>query len=233
LTAALLNAAMIRERVFVEVERLRTVVDPLLRGEGSNRFTWVDEELWVDRSRCLVLDAGKARTFGCYDSDRVPNERESEIEYRGCRFSSADAWRMVDLLACFALGRSFRKQVYVDDFVTFTVLQPRVNPAFGPLFWLALDAELDWTARAAERTLSTMIGPMAYDLSRYPASLSEAPSVRDAQLDFVQKYVEPGLASKWKYASDAEWAEHCDELLYANKAPYLFALVEQAVQRES
>lgn len=75
-----------------------------------------------------------------------------------------------------------------------------------------------------------VIGPMAYDMARYPSSMSERTQVRDAQLEFVQQYLEPELASKWRYATDGEWAKHCDDLLYENKAPYVFTFVLQRVQ---
>jgi hypothetical protein len=107
--------------------------------------------------------------------------------------------------------------------VSLTILQPHVNPAFGPLFWLGLEWDID-TSKAAEPDLGEALGAMAYDMLDYPASRAEAAKVRDAQVQLVHEHFEPELhEGKWRYADEAAWTAHCDALFQEHKAFNVFA----------
>jgi hypothetical protein len=227
-----LSPAAIRERVFVEVERLRNVVQNALTPGQSNVFSWMEAEFWVDRSRCLAL--GKPMVVDelkCENTDRVPDSLEHLLKFCSPRHATNDAWQHVRLLKAFIRGSGPERKRYdlSGDFLNFAVIQPLVNPAFASLFWLGLNRELD-RARAASRFLGDGIGAMAFDMATYPASRSEAPQVRDAQVQFVAEYVDGSLPEgKWRYANDEDWARYCAELLGDNKAEWVFARVANAL----
>jgi hypothetical protein len=229
----MLSSSAIRERVFVEVERLRDVVRETLSPGASNIFTWLESELWVDRSRLLVL----GRTFvaerlKCADSDRVPDNLEDELQFFSPRHAMNDAWQHVRLLKAFIRG-SGRERTHFGlcgDFVNYAVVQPLVNPAFASLFWLALDRELN-RDRGPSLDLGRGLGALAFDMASYPTSKSESSKVRDAQVQFVHEYLDTNLAEgKWRHASDEEWASYCAQLLHTNKAEYVFTKVANALQ---
>lgn len=231
----MLSIPTIRERVLVEFDRMRAEIVPLLQPGTGNRFRWLESDLWLDRSRYLIVELTKAEELGFADKERVPDGLEEEVEYRGCRYCSRGSWDVVQFLRTLVLGRGpeLRSGGECAILLNYAVMQPLVNPAFGPLFWIGLHVDLD-NRRAAEPDLGLALGAMAYDLARYPASKNEAGDVREAQLQYVKTYVEPDLDDgKWRRASDQDWAAHCQELWYVDKSHNLFALVENAIQRDS
>jgi hypothetical protein len=230
----MLTTDSVREQILGETDRIRHAIAAILRGEAPNRFRWLESELWVDRSRLMVLEVALPEKLGCIDSDRVPDGFEEQLEYRGCRYCSQSAWDMVTYFATIVLGRGpdLRCGPTCASFLNYTVTQPLVNPALEPLFWLDLHAELD-NRRAAERNLRYQLGPMAYDLSRFPHSMSEAPAVREAQVAFVKGYFEPELTEDvWRAATDEEWAAYCRRVWSIDRAHNLFAMVQNKVESE-
>ena len=73
---------------------------------------------------------------------------------------------------------------------------------------------------------------MAYEMASYPASKREASKVRDAQIEFVARHLEPALPEgKWRHADHQAWASTATSFWYADQGTNLFALVESAVHR--
>src|SRR5688572_11704092 len=128
----MLSSAAIRERVFVEIDRLRTVVENALRPGASNKFTWLESELWLDRSRLLVLGVPVVERLKCSDADRVPDELEDKLKFYSPRRAGNDAWTHVRLLKAFVRGTGDERHQFdvCGDFVNYAVVQPLVNPAF-------------------------------------------------------------------------------------------------------
>ena len=85
------------------------------------------------------------------------------------------------------------------------------------MFWFGLRWQL--RPNVSTPTLGDAIGGLAFDLSRFPASRSDAPRVRKAQVTFMQKHVDPRLdAAAWVAARDKDWAAHCAELTHTHRA---------------
>lgn len=171
----------VQRLLLAETDRARSIIASILRGDLPVQFRWLESELWIDRARMLVLEVGEATS-------------ELRDQFRGCRRCSDSAWDMVEFLKAIVLGRGRELRSGADCaiFLNYTVMQPLVNPAFGPL---DLHVELD-NRRAAELNLGVQLGPMAFDLSRYPESRSEASAVREAQVRFVKTYFEPQLDAR-------------------------------------
>ncbi len=226
----MLSPATIRERVFVEIERLRPTVEAALTPDGSNEFSWLECELWVERSRWLVLEQGFARDKVHATGDRVPDQYQEDLQFWSSRHHFVSSWDLVELLAAFIRGDGAERRHggKCSTFINYAIVQPLVNPAFGSLFWLAVDEDLD-RMHAAAPDLGEAVGAMAYDMSWYPESRCEATQVRGAQIEFVKKKLEPDLHSKWLYADEEAWAAHCAELWQANNGANLFPLILETV----
>lgn len=228
----MLSPAAVRERVFVEIERLRPVVEAALARGGSNRFSWLDCELWIDRTRWIVLDEKWAREKLNATADRVPDEHQDRLRLWSSRDCGTDSWNLVELLAAFIRGNGSQRGHggLCSIFINYAVVQPLVNPAFRSLFWLALNEDLD-RRHSPAADLGAVVGAMAYDMSLYPASKSEAPQVRAAQVEFVKAKLDRELPDgKWRHAEEDAWAKHCADLWHADKGENLFGLVLEQVQ---
>jgi hypothetical protein len=190
-----------------------------------NRFGWLDEELWIDRQRWLVLALTTAKRIGCADADTVPAALYEEIEMSGCRHSSTLPSRIAELVAAFVAGSGAdrRNGPLIAEFMNHAVIQPLVNPAYASLFWLELGWELH-PRNQMSTTLGTSVGPMAIDLALYPASKSEAPQVRTTQIAWVRERFP--LDGDWQSANDEAWAKRCAEILRDHEPKLLFQEIQ-------
>lgn len=229
----MLTAAGIRERVFVEIEQLRSVVRVALAPGASNQFEWLGARLWLDRARLLAIDYDYVRDhYRCETADRVPDEHEADLDFWSPQGASYDSWALVELLRSIALSESETGHGGMQaNFVTLAVLQPLANPAFDSLFWLATNEDLD-NRRAAAHNLGEVVGAMAYDMVHFPDSKRDAERVRAAQVEFVKQNLDPALQDgTWRHAQEPAWVAHCADLWLANRGVNLFTQVENAVHR--
>ena len=88
------------------------------------------------------------------------------------------------------------------------VMQPEVNPAFGPLFWLLLAQELGPTETPSGNLVKAM-GPMMYQLRYYPTLVPPAESVRSAQVSFLEELSPGSTDGGCAEFSDEDWSERC------------------------
>jgi hypothetical protein len=205
----------LRERVLVEVAELRQQY--LEARQSGTRLRWLGVEYWIDHERWLVLSVGVAKYIGVLDLATVPDEKYELIELRGCRKTTATVSEVIRLLAAFVLGPDVQPTGAGANFINFVVVQPLLNPAFEALFWFALARQLE--PNRTEPTLGDALGDLAIDLSRYPASRSEAPGIRKAQVQWVKRELEPDLdVIVWTQATDQAWAAHCNELMHAHRS---------------
>ena len=200
----------VRERILVEVDSLRQRY--VAARDADGRFVWCGDEYWIDKIRWLVLPMATAQRIGVDTLTTVPDSQYDEIELKGCRKCTASVFDMVRMLGALVAGREPTR--HAGDFINYAVVQPLLNPAFASLFWFGLS----WQLRPEQdaKNLGDAIGGMAFDLSTYPASRSEAADVRKAQVELLRKrFVRDLDAQQWLAASDKEWADHCTELMHA------------------
>jgi hypothetical protein len=191
-----------RKLVLAEVKNAENVVRNALASVHAAQFVWHGSRLWIDPVRCLVLDETISRED--VDIARLSN--------RSCRRSAHSAREFVNLLAE-AIVFPDRKLApnTSAEFLTYAIAQGIVNPAFRSLFWLGLDVLL--RRETSDRKLDSVLGAMAYDLSHYPESRSEAGQIRDAQINFVRDRLGLEIEGNWRHATDEAWSERCDRIL--------------------
>lgn len=184
-------------------------VDP-----ASNRFIWREQVFRVDRGRgfiVLCLRDPDAPFLELEEDDFDIYAGECQLEDIG---ELSRVW--ASILGGFKSCSVW--QIALAKFFNLAVVQPRVNPAFGPLFWLFLADDSgpgpnwDWSSNLFDR-----VGPMIYRLSEYPTLVPSPAEVRQAQIDFLET-AWPGSTNAANLSqSDADWAAHCEALLVQNQ----------------
>jgi hypothetical protein len=227
----------IRERILVEVDRLSEAYDQAI-ASGSHRLEWLTSEQWIDPRRMIVIPDSVARELGASAPEQISSIRDDQLELRGGRRSIISPDQLCRLLAFYVIGIPYieMSQAFanfmIPDFINYTVVQPRVNPAFAPLFWIAGARDFS-QFHVQSRDLGDSVGAMAYDMVAYPdsLSLSERASVRTAQIEFVRAgHVNLGNTD-WQRASDQEWAEFCWRAFHRFKAADLFFAIQTKARR--
>jgi len=201
----------IRNAILEAVTRARRDFDEALARDG--RLSWNGVELWIDRTRLLVAPDTLARGHGCSDPGDLPQHLRNIPVVASARTSYGDAAELVDDMARTVGGGDMPDPLAsaAAEFITYCVIQPLVNPAFGPLFWLALERDL------GSGRLGDIVGALAYDMRQLPETRgADRPRIRAAQIELAEQF-DPQLERlRWTAASDAEWAAYCDALLRQN-----------------
>jgi hypothetical protein len=96
------------------------------------------------------------------------------------------------------------------------VAQPSVNPAFEPLFWLALAD--DCGPSGYRENLYELAGPMTYQMMAYPERTPNPSEVRGAQIAFLEELFPGTTDPACEQLSDTQWAERCDQELRRHQA---------------
>lgn len=219
---------VVRDAIFAAVARGRHELDEAMHRD--RKLSWNGVELWIDRMRWLVVPDTLARGHGCTDPDDLPQHAQSISIVTSARTSYGDVDGLVDDMARTVGGGDMPDPPAsaAAEFITYCVIQPLVNPAFGPLFWLALERDLD------SRSLGDVVGALAYDMRQLPeARGADRPRVRAAQIALAERF-DPQLdRARWTAATDAEWVAYCDTVLrQSGFAGGLFARVQRRVQQE-
>jgi hypothetical protein len=186
---------------------------------GPRTFTWCGDELWVDRARWIVFPVDEVARVGAVDADTLPTDtRRGErllAMYGGARRDEA-SHRVLRTLTEIAVGARFHTHgPSLVHLVNALCVQPLVNPAFESLYWLALANDAD--ALAPSGDLYRVLGPMMFDMSRWPASRADAPAVRQAQIQVASELAVIDVAGAAE-ASDETWAATCAEALGTRRA---------------
>jgi hypothetical protein len=182
----------------------------------SNVLKWYDQEFWVDRVRWLVvpmLDVGAA-TVGntLHDDGEGGDITETLAMYGG---SSRMNWshELLRLLGTMLAGTTERRiwSMTGAHLINLAVVQPLVNPAFGPLFWLALAED----APGPADNLYTDLAPMMFDMSVYPTHEPSPQAVRRAQGEFLLRLTSGLAGGDAEQRSADDWLRICTWQLYA------------------
>jgi len=215
-----LDPVQTRKRIRDCLDEARQEVITSLKGTVPSTFRWMSRAFWLDRTRLLVLpnESANARGFGGLDA--IPASQEEDIEISGPRHSTTGAWDVVKVMASMISPGPDRPILVTAacDLIELAVIQPMVNPAFESIFWLALYREIN-PRGGKGRELGAAMGPLAFDMSGYPASRAEAGTIRAAQVAFIDAHLENISGDRledrerWLVASDEAWADRCADVV--------------------
>jgi hypothetical protein len=208
-----------RRRIGDEIARGRAAFQAALDPAAPPTFPWCGAELWVDRARWIAFPAHEVARAGAIDVDTLPADtRRGErllAMYGGARRDEA-SHRVLRTLTEIAVGARFHAHgPSLVHLVNALAIQPLVNPAFEPLYWLVLASDAD--ALAPSGDLYRVLDPMMFDMSQWPASRADAPAVRQAQIRVVSELAAVDVAGAAE-ASDEGWAATCAEALASRHA---------------
>jgi len=182
----------------------------------SNVLTWYGQQFWVDRMRWLVIPMRAfntpptGATLG-YDGDGGENNENLEVFGGASRLLTSDQFLSVlgDMLA----GGPIKPPWTLTGahLLNLAVVQPLVNPSFGPLFWLALAED----APSPADNLYTDLAPMMFDMSVYPTRLPSPQDVRRAQGEFLLRLTSGLVGGDAEQRSEDDWLRICTWSLYA------------------
>jgi hypothetical protein len=199
------------EAVLADLTVAKEGFERALQPGQPNVFVWHGEVFWVDRVRGFIApgdrDARPPDTFS-------PDDDELDI-YAG-EYQRGDTGSLSRMWAHLLSGSTARTVWEIDaaKFLNLAVAQPRINPAFGPLFWIFLAEDMGpgpvWDH---SENLFTRVRPMIYRLSDYPALTPSPEEVRSAQIGFLEGMFPGTTDASCQQLSDVEWAARCEEQL--------------------
>lgn len=206
------DSAEVRRVLGAEVGRMRALFSASVRPGAGNTFEWGGHRRWVDQERWLVLDARHADSYPGATTLPVGADTESALEFYGgesrCLFGD-DA---IDVLSWLVSDTLAPNGWWPSTLQLFNLLavQPLVNPACAPLFWVALNQVM---FNDASGDVMAILRPLTYDMATYPASRGAAPQLRAAQADFFRaQEAEP--PPDWASLDDLAWAQACKHLVW-------------------
>jgi hypothetical protein len=204
-----------RQRLGALLDAAREVFLRTMRSD-SNVLTWYDRKFWVDRVRWLVLplfEVEAAPADQTLDDDGEGGAINEKLAVYGgaSRVNSSD--ELTRVLGSMLAGTTERHSWTVTgaDLLNLAVVQPLVNPAFGPLFWLALAEDLPGPAD----NLYTALTPMMFDMSVYPTRVPGPREVRRAQGQFLLELTAGLVGGDAEQRAAEDWLRICTWQLYA------------------
>lgn len=179
--------------------------------EGApNSFLWHGSVFRVDRARGFVFPGDPGCLAGLVEPD------EDDIDIYAGEYQLEDIGQLSSSWAS-VLGGFDRRALWENPLAKFfnlAVVQPRVNPAFGPLFWLFLADDSgpgplwDWSENMFHR-----ISPMIFQLSECPALVPSPPEVRTAQIAFLEAGWPGSTDATCADLPEADWTRLCKAML--------------------
>lgn len=182
----------------------------------SNVLAWYDEKFWVDRVRWLVvpmLDVGTAAVGHTLQDDGEGGEVNETLAVYGGSSRMISSYQLLRVLGTMLAGTTERDiwALTGAHLLNLAVVQPLVNPPFGPLFWLALAED----APGPADNLYTDLAPMMFDMSVYPAREPSPQVVRRAQGEFLLRLTSGLVGGDAEQRSADDWLRICTWQLYA------------------
>jgi hypothetical protein len=201
----------LRETLLADLTLAEQGLQRALQPDYPNAFTWHGETFWADRIRHFIAPG---------DRDRRPPDTfspdDDELDIYAGEYQRADSGSFLRMWARLISGSTVRSAWEMDGakFLNLAVAQPRINPAFGPLFWLFLANDMGagpiWDHA---ENLYKHVGPMIYRLSEYPVLTPSPDEVRSAQIAFLEGMLPGTTDASCQRLSDEEWAARCKEQL--------------------
>jgi hypothetical protein len=210
----------LRETILSDLLSAKAGFERALQPESPNVFTWHGEEFWVDRVRRFVIPgacASRVKEDAWTSKDTLPaNDFEaSELLDIYCgEYQLEDSGSIERMWARLIGGVASRHAWAMEGakVINLAVAQLSINPAFGPLFWLALADDLGPIGDHRDN-LFKLVLPMIYLQIHYPQRVPSPEEVRRAQIDFLERVFPGSTDGGCEQLSDGDWAAHCDEQL--------------------
>lgn len=182
----------------------------------SNVLTWYGERFWVDRVRWLVvpmLAFDRPPSGFTLVEDGDGGETSENLEVYGGTSRMLTSYQLLSVLGAMLSGGVMRPPWVMTgaDLLNLVVVQPLVNPPFGPLFWLALAED----APGPADNLYTDLAPMMFDMSVYPTRVPSPQEVRRAQGEFLLRLTSGLVGGDAEQCSPEGWLRSCTWELYA------------------
>jgi hypothetical protein len=182
----------------------------------SNVLTWYGEKFWVDRVRGLVLprfDLVTPPTGYTLEDDGEGGEVNEKLAMYGGSSRMGFSDEITRVLGAMLAGTTQRHSWDMTGahLLNLAVVQPLVNPPFGPLFWLALAEDIPGPAD----NLYTTLGPMMFDMSVYPTRMPSPQEVRRAQGQFLLDLTSGLVGGDAEQRAAEDWLRICTWQLYA------------------
>lgn len=212
----------LRTAVLAELAEARAGFERALDPDQSNVFIWHGEEFWVDRVRCFVIpgpSAGRVEDSAWRRKDTLPRDDYEAGElldvYAG-EYQLEDTGELLRMLARVIAGVTGRVLCHLAaaKLINLAIAQPKINPAFGPLFWLFLADDMGaGPVEDYSKNLFVGLGSMIYLQIDYPELTPPPGEVRRAQIDFLERMLPGTTDASCQQLSDAEWAARCEDQL--------------------
>ena len=201
----------VRRIILAEIERMQALFAASVRPGAANTFEWWGQRHWVDQERWLVVRASDAKRYPGATTLPLSADTEDTLEVYGGesrQLFGDDAISVFSWLISDTLEKNCWWPTTTHLFNLLAV-QPLVNPACAPLFWVALNHVM---FHNASDDVMAILRPLTFDMSSYPASRSAARQVRAAQAEFFRaQAAQP--PPDWASLDDPAWAEACSELV--------------------
>ncbi len=216
------DTATTRRIILEELHRARELVLTHVRPGAANTFEWLGTTMWLDQRRWIACAPHVASRFPTLTT--LPDTEQDLLDVYG-----GDSRQLFaeDVLAVFArrvAGAPRQTSVDVTYLCNTAVIQPMVNPGFGPLFWVGLSLAFD--SRDTDDVMA-ILRPMALDMTRYPAR-SE---VRAAQATLFERFSPELLPPDWERLDDRAWVDACKQLLASFQYAIEWNVFEMVTQR--
>ncbi|WP_343793827.1 hypothetical protein [Brevundimonas kwangchunensis] len=195
--------------MFRSLDEARAGWEAALVNGASNSFLWHGSLFRVDRARGFVFAGDPGNPSGV-----VPPE-EDEVDIYAGEYQLEDVGQLSRAWASL-LGGFQRRAVWeisLAKFFNLAVVQPRVNPAFGPLFWLFLADDSgpgpvwDWSENMFHR-----VSPMIFQLSEHPDLVPSPAEVRQAQIAFLESGWPGSTDATCAGLSEEDWTRRCEAM---------------------
>lgn len=182
----------------------------------SNVLTWYDKKFWVDRVRWLVVplfDLETPVSGYTLEDDGEGGEINEKLAMYGGSSRLDSSYEITRVLGAMLAGATQHQlwDMTGAHLLNLAVVQPLVNPAFGPLFWLALAEDIPGPAD----NLYTTLAPMMFDMSVYPTRMPGPQEVRRAQGQFLLDVTSGLVGDDAEQRNAHDWLRICTWQLYA------------------
>jgi hypothetical protein len=197
---------------------LATARESFLRAmhSDSNILTWYGEKFWVDRVRWLVVPLLAFDTppggFTLVEG-RADGEISENLEVYGGPSRMHASYQFLSGLGAMLSGEAMKHPwvVTAAHLLNLAIVQPLINPPFGPLFWLAFAED----APGPADNLYADIAPMMFDMSVYPTREPSPEAVRRAQGEFLLRFTSGLVGEDAEQRSADSWLRVCSWQLWA------------------
>lgn len=204
-----------RPRVGAVLDAAREAFLQAMRSD-SNIMTWYGDKFFVDRVRWLVLPMFVFDTPPVGDTlkdDGEGGEINENLEVFGGSSRWHDSPALLSVLGHVLAGTTERQvwRMTGAHLLNLMVVQPLVNPPFGPLFWLALAED----APGPADNLFKALAPMMFDMTVYPTRVPDPREVRRAQGQFLLQLTHGVVGGDAEQRSDDDWLRICSWQVHA------------------